>query len=101
MQIDHDAQILLPAPADGVVKQLERLRLLVACLIPELLLIDGQPDVVETEQGDEFDVLFREEPLPGLAASVALREPVADIGPPVNLERPVRHAVPIGVGRRV
>ncbi len=85
---DAEAALVVPVgPANGFVQQLEGFRLLAAGLVPEPLFIDGQPDVVEAQRRNQFNVLLRE-PLPPIRpAPPTLRKPVTDINPAPNLER--------------
>ena len=47
VQIHDGAQIVLAAPVEGILQQIPGLRQLVALLIPELYLIDGDTYEVE------------------------------------------------------
>jgi len=89
VQINDDLQSRLLAPVQCGIEQIKRLSLPVTNLVPHLLLVDGQPNMIElppTQLGDAVYICLCEKRAPLSAAALALTEPVGDIGPPGHFE---------------
>ena len=80
VQVDHRVQPGFERPVQTLLEQIPCLLVRSALVVPELLLVDGEAQVVEAERGEPRDVLTGESPAPFVAARVALTEPVGDVG---------------------
>ena len=86
VEVDDHPEPVRCAPVERRVEQRESLGLRLAGLVPELLLVDRQAQVVEAELRHELHVLGGEPALPFLAPARALRQPVRDVGPVLHDE---------------
>ncbi len=78
VQVDDHPEVVGTRPADGLPQQVKRLLVLRPVLLPQLLLVNRQADMVKTRRGDEPEVLLRDPLRPRLPAEI-LGEPVTEI----------------------
>ena len=86
MQVNDGAQIILTAPVEGILQQIPSLRQLVAFLVPELHLVDGDTYKVEAQLLQTCEVVLLNVETAGFTTLFALRQPVAHVSSTLNAE---------------
>ena len=80
VEVDHGVEPGGERPVETLLEEVPRLFVRRAAFVPELLLVDGKAQMIETERGEAVDVLAGEPPASRIAARIALTEPVGDVG---------------------
>lgn len=100
VEVDNHPQTRFPGPCQTILKQSEGFRVAAAVFLPELFLIDGEPQMVKAPSGDPLDILA-DKVLPApRTPRLRLAQPVRNIDAPVYRKARI-HSIRIKTSRAV